>query len=69
MVLGDVAATVPGVVHVEVSTENNLELADRFGIRRTPTTLLLDSTGQVVHRAVGAPRKTDVLGALGPLLT
>lgn len=69
VILDDVAAAVPGVVHVEVDTESHLDLADRFDIRRTPTTLLLDRTGRVVHRAVGAPRKTDVLGALGPLLT
>lgn len=68
VVLGEVAATVPGVVHVEVDTGSHLELADRFQVRRTPTTLLVDPTGRVVHRAVGAPRKADVLGALAPLL-
>jgi hypothetical protein len=32
---------------------------------RTPTVLVLDPSGRIVKRASGAPRKADVLAALG----
>ncbi len=63
-VLGDVAAVVPGVTHVEVDAEHHLELVRRLGIVRTPTTLVLDAHGREVTRASGAPRKEEVLTAL-----
>ena len=65
--LADVAAAVPGVVHVEVDAEHHLELVRRLGILRTPTTLVLDARGVEVTRAAGAPRKEQVLSALGAL--
>jgi len=65
--LADVAAAVPGVVHVEVDAEHHLELVRRLGILRTPTTLVLDARGVEVTRAAGAPRKEQVLAALGAL--
>ena len=63
-VLGDVAAVVPGVVHVEVDAEQHLDAVRRLGVLRTPTTLVLDAEGREVTRAVGAPRKEQVLAAL-----
>lgn len=63
-ILGDVAEAVPGVVHVEVDAEHHLEVVRRMGILRTPTTLILDGSGQEVARAAGAPRKEQVLSAL-----
>ena len=64
-VLGEVAELVPGVRHVEVDAEHHLELVRRLGILRTPTTLVLDGAGREVTRATGAPRKEQVLAALG----
>ncbi len=63
-VLGDVAATVPGVVHVEVDAEEHLDLVRRLGVQRTPTTLVLDARGREVTRAAGAPRREQVLSTL-----
>ena len=63
-VLSDVAAVVPGVEHVEVDAEDNLELVRRLGVLRTPTTIVLDQHGQEVTRASGALRKEQVLVAL-----
>ena len=63
--LSDVAAVVPGVEHLEVDAEHHLDLVRRLGILRTPTTLVLDATGREVTRAAGAPRKEQVLSALG----
>jgi thiol-disulfide isomerase/thioredoxin len=64
-VLGEVAAMVPGVTHVEIDAEARLELVRRLEIRKTPTVLVLDADGRVVRRAVGQPRKADVIAALG----
>jgi len=64
-VLRDVAETVPGVRHVEIDAEGHLDVVRRLGITRTPTVFVLDASGQVVRRAVGAPRKADVLAAVG----
>jgi thiol-disulfide isomerase/thioredoxin len=63
-VLGDVAAVVPGVEHVEIDAEHHLELVRRLGVQRTPTTLVLDEHGREVTRATGALRKEAVLHAL-----
>ncbi|MER8188666.1 thioredoxin family protein [Kitasatospora sp. NPDC094015] len=64
-VLAEVAAMVDGVAHVEVDAEQQLELVRRLEILRTPTVLVLDSTGRVVRRAAGQPRRPDVIAALG----
>ncbi|WP_134105622.1 TlpA family protein disulfide reductase [Kribbella pratensis] len=62
--LAEVEGMVEGVRHVELDAESHLELVRRLDILRTPTTLVLDSTGAVVKRASGAPRKPDVIAAL-----
>lgn len=64
-VLGEVAGMVPGVTHVEIDAEDQLDLVRRLGILKTPTVLVLDATGNVVRRATGQPRKADVIAALG----
>jgi len=63
-VLGEVAGVVPGVVHVEIDAEQHLDLVRALEVVRTPTTLVLDATGAERTRAVGAPRKEQVLAAL-----
>ncbi|MGW6531734.1 thioredoxin family protein [Streptomyces venezuelae] len=64
-VLADVAAMVPGVAHVEIDAEEQLALVRELGVLKTPTVLVLDTAGHVVRRAVGQPRKADVIAALG----
>jgi thiol-disulfide isomerase/thioredoxin len=68
VVLGDVAAMVPGVVHIEVDAESHLDLVRQLDVTRTPTVLVLDSTGRIRTRATGAPRKADVIAALGEVI-
>ena len=63
--LSEVADVVPGVEHLEVDAEHHLDLVRALGIMRTPTTLVLDAAGDEVTRAVGAPRKEQVVAALG----
>jgi thiol-disulfide isomerase/thioredoxin len=64
-VLGDVAAMVDGVNHIEVDAEAHLDLVRRLNVLKTPTVLVLDAGGAVVRRAAGQPRKADVIAALG----
>ncbi|MGC4940174.1 thioredoxin family protein [Kribbella sp. DT2] len=64
-VLAEVEGMVDGVRHVEIDAEANLELVRRLNILRTPTVLVLDAAGGTVTRASGAPRKADVIAALG----
>ena len=65
--LGDVAATSPGVSHIEVDAEHHLDLVRRLGILRTPTTIVLGEHGEEVTRATGAPTRQQVLAAIGQL--
>ena len=64
-VLGEVADMVPGVSHVEIDAEDQLDLVRDLGILKTPTVLVLDADGRIVRRATGQPRKADVIAALG----
>ncbi|MFG3249747.1 TlpA family protein disulfide reductase [Streptomyces sp. NPDC048187] len=64
-VLGEVAGMVPGVAHVEIDAEGHLDLVRALDVVKTPTVLVLDAGGRVVRRAVGLPRKADVVAALG----
>ena len=67
-VLGEVTGMVDGVAHIELDAEAHLDLVRRLNIVRTPTVLVLDGTGRVVRRATGAPRKPDVVAALGEVI-
>jgi thiol-disulfide isomerase/thioredoxin len=68
VVLSDVAGMVDGVAHVEIDAESHLDLVRRLDVMRTPTVFVLDPHGRIVKRASGAPRKADVLAALGAAL-
>lgn len=63
-VLAAAAAAAAGVVHVEVDAGERADLVRRFGVRRTPTLLVLDRGGRVVGRASGVPAAADVRAAL-----
>jgi thioredoxin-related protein len=55
------------VAHVEVDAEANLELVRKLDIRSTPTTLFLDARGHEVGRAMGAPKRDQVLKAISAI--
>ena len=67
-ILGQVAGMVDGVSHIEVDAAERLDLARRLRINSTPTVLVLGPDGVIRSRAVGQPRKADVMAALGPVL-
>lgn len=67
-ILGDVAASLDGVRHLEVDAESHLEAVRALGIMKTPTTLVVDRSGTIVQRAAGQPRKADVVAAVGRIV-
>lgn len=67
-VLSEVADLVDGVVAAEVDAEAHLDLVRQLNIMRTPTVFVLDASGAVRQRAVGQPRKADVIAAIGALI-
>ncbi len=62
--LTDITADLDDVVHVDIDAEKNLDLVRRLDVRSTPTTLVLNSEGVEVGRAVGAPKRADVMATL-----
>ena len=62
--LADISSSLDGVKHIDIDAEDNLELVRRLDIRTTPTTLILDKYGIEVGRAVGAPKRGEVLASL-----
>ena len=62
--LSSVILHFPKIKHVEVDAESHLELVRRLDIRQTPTTLFLNSVGKEIARAVGAPKRDQVISAL-----
>jgi thiol-disulfide isomerase/thioredoxin len=62
--LSSVISHYPKIKHVEIDAESNLDLVRRLDIRQTPTTLFLNSHGKEIARAVGAPKRDQVVHAL-----
>ncbi|MFZ9998965.1 MAG: TlpA family protein disulfide reductase, partial [Candidatus Nanopelagicaceae bacterium] len=67
VLLADISSGLDGVKHIDIDAEDNLELVRRLDIRTTPTTLLLDKYGIEVGRAVGAPKRGEVLASLAAI--
>ncbi|MEJ3404053.1 thioredoxin family protein [Rathayibacter sp. YIM 133350] len=67
-VLASVAAARPGVVHLDVDLTHRPDLARRFAVLQTPTTLLLDRHGVVHARIGGAPAAQTVTTQLDRLI-
>ena len=65
--LTDITADLSDVKHVDIDAEKNLDLVRRLDIRSTPTTLVLDKYGVEVGRAVGAPKRAEVLATLSAI--
>jgi thiol-disulfide isomerase/thioredoxin len=66
--LAQVAGMVDGVRHIEIDAVSRLDLARRLRISSTPTVLVLGPDGGIERRAVGLPRKADLLAALGSVI-
>ena len=65
--LAHVADSRPGVTHVDVDLTHRADLASRFNVLQTPTTLILDGAGRLHARVGGPPHRTDVIRHLDQL--
>jgi len=65
--LSQVITDYPGINYVEVDAESNLELVRELTIKSTPTTLVLDASGAELSRAIGAPKRSDVINTLNAI--
>ena len=65
--LTDVTKGLGDVKHVDIDAESHLELVRKLDIRSTPTTLILDHRGVEIGRAVGAPKREQVVDAITPM--
>lgn len=66
-VLTGLAADQPGVVHVDLQSEDHMGLVRRFSVFRTPTVLLLNPDGAVHSRTSGPLTAARALAALAQL--
>jgi thiol-disulfide isomerase/thioredoxin len=67
-VLGQIAESTDGVTHVDLDLTHRPDIAARFNVLQTPTTLILDRAGVIRARIGGAPRQADVRAALETIL-
>ncbi|NHT18328.1 thioredoxin family protein [Cellulomonas sp. IC4_254] len=66
-VLERVVATQDGVAHVEVDVAHRADLAERFGVTGTPTTVLLDAGGAPAVTVTGVPSLAQARAAVAAL--
>jgi thiol-disulfide isomerase/thioredoxin len=64
----EVAGRFEGVTYLEIDAESHLDAVRRLDIWRTPTVLVVDSTGRIVRRATGTPGKAQVIAVIAALL-
>lgn len=64
LLLSSMTDQIPDVKHIDVDAESHLELVRRLKIHSTPTTIVLDSDGREITRAVGVPKREQVLNLL-----
>lgn len=55
----------PEILHIEVDITNRIDLANKFNILQTPTTLVLDSRGRVTSRIGGAVKQQTIEDEIG----
>lgn len=67
-VLDDLAARTEEVAHVELDVARRPELASKYRVLQTPTTLILDRDGAVRARIGGAVRRDLVVAELQKVL-
>jgi thiol-disulfide isomerase/thioredoxin len=64
VLLEQMVQTMTDVVYVHIDAESNLELVRQLNILSTPTTLFLNRDGVEVGRAMGTPKRSQVLAAV-----
>jgi thiol-disulfide isomerase/thioredoxin len=67
VLLEDMVKTMPDVHYAHIDAESHLELVRKLDIRSTPTTLFLNGAGVEVGRAMGTPKRAQVLAAISAI--
>ncbi len=67
VLISDEVSKQSDIKYVEIDAESNLELVRKLDIRSTPTTLFLDKKGFEIARAVGAPKRDQIIAAINRL--
>jgi len=67
VLIENVVKDLPDIKHIEIDAEAHLDLVRSLNIRSTPTTLVLDSSGIEIGRAIGAPKQEQILSAIDSL--
>lgn len=67
VLLQSVVSNMSDVQHMDIDAEAHLDLVRKLNIHSTPTTLILDSQGLEVGRAVGAPTRDQVMNSLSAI--
>lgn len=67
LLLENVVSTMPDVQHMDIDAEAHLDLVRTLNIHSTPTTLILNSQGLEVGRAIGAPTREQVMKSLAAI--
>lgn len=62
---GELEKVHPEILHIEVDITNRVDLANKFNILQTPTTLVLDSQGRVTSRIGGAVKQQTIEDEIG----
>jgi len=65
--LEDMVKTMPDVRYAHIDAESHLELVRQLDIRSTPTTLFLNASGVEVGRAMGTPKRSQVMAAVNAI--
>lgn len=67
LMLNAISKDNPEIGHIEIDAESHLDLVRKFHIIRTPTTLVVNRSGRVIGKAVGLPKKQEVLATIAAL--
>lgn len=62
---GELEKVHPEILHIEVDITNRTDLANKFNILQTPTTLVLDARGRVTSRIGGAVKQQTIEDEIG----
>ena len=65
--LEDMVGKMSDVRYAHIDAESHLELVRKLDIRSTPTTLFLNSAGVEVGRAMGTPKRSQVIDAINAI--
>ena len=64
VLLEQMVQTMPDVAYAHIDAESHLELVRQLNILSTPTTLFLNRDGTEVGRAMGTPKRSQVITAV-----